>query len=163
LLNSVFEKDKRMINFTLNGSAKQLDADPEMPLLWAIRDIVGLTGTKYGCGQALCGACTVMLDGAPARSCQLSLSDVDGMTITTIEGLNGTVGQMVQTVWTELDVPQCGYCQSGQVLAATALLSENKKPSDDDIDAALSGNICRCNTYARIRGAIHEAAKRLEA
>jgi isoquinoline 1-oxidoreductase subunit alpha len=162
ILNSI-KKGTPMASFTLNGAVQQFEVDPDMPLLWAIRDVVGLTGTKFGCGQALCGACTVMLDGAPARSCQLKLSDVEGLSITTIEGLDSPVSKMVQTVWTELDVPQCGYCQSGQVVAATALLTENKKPTDDDIDAALSGNLCRCNTYARIRGAVHEAAKRLEA
>jgi isoquinoline 1-oxidoreductase subunit alpha len=152
-----------MITFTLNGQAKQLDVDADMPLLWAVRDVIGLTGTKYGCGQALCGACTVMIDGVPSRSCATTIGDVAGRSVTTIEGVTGKVGEMVQMVWAEMDVPQCGYCQSGQVIAATALLTENKKPSDADIDAAMSGNLCRCNTYHRIRGAIHEAAKRLEA
>jgi isoquinoline 1-oxidoreductase subunit alpha len=152
-----------MITFTLNGQAKQVDVDADMPLLWDIRDVIGLTGTKYGCGQALCGACTVMIDGVPSRSCATTIGDIAGRSVTTIEGVAGTVGAMVQTVWAEMDVPQCGYCQSGQVIAATALLTDNKKPSDADIDAAMSGNICRCNTYTRIRGAIHEAAKRLEA
>jgi isoquinoline 1-oxidoreductase subunit alpha len=152
-----------MITFTLNGQAKQVDVDADMPLLWAVRDVIGLTGTKYGCGQALCGACTVMIDGVPSRSCSTTIGDVAGRSVTTIEGVSGKIGEMVQVVWAEMDVPQCGYCQSGQVIAATALLTDNKKPSDADIDAAMSGNLCRCNTYHRIRGAIHEAAKRLEA
>jgi isoquinoline 1-oxidoreductase alpha subunit len=152
-----------MARVTLNGRTSEISADGDMPLLWAIRDIVGLTGTKYGCGQALCGACTVLIDGAPARSCQVRLSDVEGASITTIEGVGGRVAEVVQKVWAEMDVPQCGYCQSGQVVATVALLTENRKPTDADIDAALSGNICRCNTYHRIRGAVHAAAKLLEA
>ena len=134
-----------------------------MPLLWAIRDIVGLTGTKFGCGQALCGACTVHLDGVPVRSCQTFVGDVAGASITTIEGLNGKVAETVQTVWAAMDVPQCGYCQSGQIMSAVALLTETPKPTDEDIDAAMSGNLCRCATYHRIRGAIHESARQLEA
>lgn len=133
-----------------------------MPLLWAIRDLAGLTGTKYGCGLAQCGACTVHVDGVPTRSCQLQVSDVEGSQITTIEGINGKVAETVQQVWADLDVPQCGYCQSGQVMAAVALLSENPKPTDADIDSALSGNLCRCATYQRIRAGIHEASKRME-
>jgi isoquinoline 1-oxidoreductase alpha subunit len=152
-----------MVAFTLNGEARTLDADPEMPLLWAIRDIAGLTGTKFGCGMAQCGACTVHIDGAPTRSCQTSLGDVEGATVLTIEGLSGKVGEMLQTVWAEFDVPQCGYCQSGQIMSAAALLSETPKPTDDDINSAMSGNLCRCATYHRIRTAIHEAANRLEA
>jgi isoquinoline 1-oxidoreductase subunit alpha len=152
-----------MITLNINGMAKQIDVDPDMPLLWALRDIVGLTGTKYGCGQALCGACTVHLDGVPIRSCQTRVSDIGESKITTIEGVTGKIAETVQTVWAEMDVPQCGYCQSGQVLAAVALLNENKKPTDADIDAAMDGNLCRCATYTRIRGAIHEAAKRIEA
>jgi isoquinoline 1-oxidoreductase subunit alpha len=152
-----------MTKFTLNEKPQDVAVDADMPLLWVIRDTIGLTGTKFGCGQALCGACTVLLDGVPVRSCQTQISDVEGKTVTTIEGLSGKVSEAVQKVWVEMDVPQCGYCQSGQVIAATALLTENKKPSDDDIDAALSGNLCRCNTYHRIRGAVHAAAKRLEA
>jgi isoquinoline 1-oxidoreductase alpha subunit len=152
-----------MVAFTLNGEAKTLDADPEMPLLWAIRDIVGLTGTKFGCGLAQCGACTVHIDGVPTRSCQTAISDIEGASITTIEGLSGKVGEAVQAVWAELDVPQCGYCQSGQIMSAAALLAETPKPTDDDIDSAMSGNLCRCATYQRIRSAIHEAANRLEA
>jgi isoquinoline 1-oxidoreductase subunit alpha len=152
-----------MAKFTLNGKMQEVAADGDMPLLWAIRDVVGLTGTKFGCGQALCGACTVMIDGVPSRSCQTLLSDVEGKQVTTIEGVNGKVAEVVQQVWAAMDVPQCGYCQSGQVVATVALLTENKKPSDADIDSALSGNICRCNTYHRIRGAVHAAAKMLEA
>ena len=147
---------------TLNGEERTLDVDGDMPLLWAIRDIVGLTGTKFGCGVALCGACTVHVDGAPTRSCQLLVEDVAGQSVTTIEGVEGKVAKTVQTVWTELDVPQCGYCQSGQVMAAVALLSENPKPSEADIDDAMTGNLCRCATYHRIRAGIHEAARRLE-
>ena len=152
-----------MVAFTLNGEARTLDADPEMPLLWAIRDIIGLTGTKFGCGMAQCGACTVHIDGAPTRSCQTAIGDVEGKSIITIEGLSGKVGETLQTVWAELDVPQCGYCQSGQIMSAAALLAETPKPTDEDIDSAMSGNLCRCATYQRIRAAIHEAAHRLEA
>ncbi len=152
-----------MTAFTLNGQATDLSGDEDMPLLWAIRDMAGLTGTKFGCGQALCGACTVLIDGVPSRSCQTPLSFVEGLSVTTIEGLGGRVAETVKVVWAEMDVPQCGYCQSGQVIAATALLTENNAPTDPDIDGAMSGNLCRCNTYHRIRGAIHEAAKRLEA
>ncbi|MCT7377983.1 (2Fe-2S)-binding protein [Chelativorans salis] len=152
-----------MVAFTLNGEAQTVDADPEMPLLWAIRDTIGLTGTKFGCGLAQCGACTVHVDGIAMRSCQTMLGDVEGATITTIEGLSGEVGETLQAVWAELDVPQCGYCQSGQIMSAAALLTETPKPTDEDIDAAMSGNLCRCATYHRIRAAIHEAADRLEA
>jgi isoquinoline 1-oxidoreductase subunit alpha len=153
-----------MITFTLNGVAQSLAVDDDMPLLWAIRDTVGLTGTKYGCGIAACGACTVLIDGVASRSCQTMMSDIAGRQVTTVEGLaGGKVADTVQQVWTAMDVPQCGYCQSGQVVAATALLTENKTPSDSDIDAAMSGNLCRCNTYHRIRGAVHAAAKLLEA
>jgi isoquinoline 1-oxidoreductase alpha subunit len=152
-----------MAAFTLNGESRTLDVDPEMPLLWAIRDVVGLTGTKFGCGLAQCGACTVHIDGVPTRSCQTAISDIEGASITTIEGLSGKVGETVQAVWAELDVPQCGYCQSGQIMSAAALLAETPKPTDDDIDSAMSGNLCRCATYQRIRTAIHEAANRLEA
>lgn len=152
-----------MIKLSINDTAREIDADPDMPLLWALRDHLTLTGTKYGCGQALCGACTVLIDGQPARSCQTTLADAQGRKITTIEGVSGKVAEAVQNAWVKLDVAQCGYCQSGQVLAAIGLLSENKKPSDTDIDAALSGNICRCATYQRIRGAVKEAARMLEA
>lgn len=153
-----------MTTFTLNGAQISLDADPDMPLLWALRDHVGLTGTKFGCGLAQCGACTVHLDGIPMRSCQTFLGDVEGATVTTIEGVTGNkVAETVQKVWADLDVPQCGYCQSGQIMSAVALLAENPKPSDGDIDDAMSGNLCRCATYQRIRAGIHEAARRLEA
>ena len=151
-----------MTNFSLNGEPVEIDVDPEMPLLWAIRDHAGLTGTKFGCGLAQCGACTVHLDGIPVRSCQTPLGDAAGASITTIEGVTGKVAETVQQVWAELDVPQCGYCQSGQIMSAVALLGETPKPTDDDIDASMYGNLCRCGTYHRIRAAIHEAARRLE-
>ena len=134
----------------------------DTPLLWILRDHLNLTGTKYGCGMALCGACTVYVDGQPTRSCQLALSSIkQGAEITTIEGLRTKEAQAVQAAWEKLDVPQCGYCQSGQVMSATALLAKNKRPTDADIDAAMTGNICRCATYVRIRAAIKEAAKSL--
>ena len=145
----------------INGQVHDLDVDPDMPLLWAIRDVAGMTGTKFGCGMAQCGACPVHQDGVPIRSCITPVSAAEGSKITTIEGLDGKVAAAVQAAWTQLDVPQCGYCQSGQVMAATALLTENPKPSDADIDAAMSGNLCRCATYQRIRAGIHEAAKSL--
>lgn len=152
-----------MTTFTLNGAQISLDADPDMPLLWALRDHAGLTGTKFGCGLAQCGACTVHLDGIPMRSCQTFLGDVEGASITTIEGVTGNkVAETVQKVWADMDVPQCGYCQSGQIMSAVALLTDNPKPSDTDIDDAMSGNLCRCATYQRIRAGIHEAARRLE-
>lgn len=151
-----------MITLSINGADVALDAPEDMPLLWALRDIAGMTGTKFGCGQALCGACTVHIDGVPTRSCQTAIGDVGKAKVTTIEGIQGRVATTVQTVWAEMDVPQCGYCQSGQVMAAVALLTETPKPADEDIDAAMSGNLCRCATYHRIRGAIHEAARRLE-
>ena len=146
------------IEFTLNGKPQSLDVDPQMPLLWAIRDIAGLTGTKYGCGKALCGSCTVHVDGNPVRSCAFPVSSVAGMAVTTIEGLAADGNHPVQKAWRELNVPQCGYCQSGQIMAAVALLERNPNPSDDEIAAAMSGNICRCGTYTRIREAIHRAA-----
>ncbi|MDJ0683117.1 MAG: (2Fe-2S)-binding protein [Alphaproteobacteria bacterium] len=147
----------------INGQEHRVDVDPDQPLLWAIRDAVGLTGTKYGCGVAQCGACTVHLNGVPVRSCQTFVEDAVGAEITTIEGIGDKVATAVQEAWADLDVPQCGYCQSGQIMSAAALLSETPKPTDADIDSAMSGNLCRCATYQRIRGAIHEAAKRLEA
>lgn len=150
-----------MIEFVLNGRQQSLRVENDMPLLWALRDEIGLTGTKYGCGQALCGACTVWVDGQPARACQTPVSDVAGRTVTTIEGVSGRVAEAVQNAWTALDVPQCGYCQSGQVMAAIALLESNKAPTDADIDAAMTGNICRCATYQRIRAAVHQAARSL--
>jgi isoquinoline 1-oxidoreductase alpha subunit len=153
-----------MTAFTLkiNGQNHQVDVDPDTPLLWAIRDNAGLTGTKYGCGIAQCGACTVYLGGQTIRSCSLPVSAVGRKEITTIEGLKSREGAAVQKAWVALDVPQCGYCQSGQVMSAAALLSLNPKPSDHDIDLAMNGNICRCATYVRIRAAIHDAAKSLE-
>ncbi len=144
--------------FVLNGKAATLDADPTMPLLWALREVAGLHGTKFGCGMALCGACTVQLDGQAIRSCVMPLSAVAGKAVITIEGVQSPQGKAVQEAWIELQVPQCGYCQSGQVMSATALLEKNAAPTDADIDAAMSGNICRCATYSRIRAAIHAAA-----
>lgn len=151
-----------MIKLTVNGKPRQLDVAADTPLLWALRDTLQLTGTKYGCGQALCGACTVHVDGTPIRSCTTPVSAVAGHKITTIEAVDSDhVGKVVQDVWRKLDVVQCGYCQSGQIMSAVALLSKNRKPSDADIDNAMGGNICRCATYVRIRAAIHEAAKAL--
>jgi isoquinoline 1-oxidoreductase alpha subunit len=150
------------IDFTINGRAAQVDVDPETPLLWVIREELGLTGTKFGCGMAQCGACTVHVDGMATRACVTPVSALAGSEVTTIEGIDGKVAEAVQTAWVALDVPQCGYCQSGQVMSAVALLAEIDKPSDEDIDAAMSGNLCRCNTYQRIRGAIHEAARLME-
>ncbi len=146
------------IEFTLNGKPQSLDVDPQMPLLWAIRDIAGLTGTKYGCGKALCGSCTVHVDGNPVRSCAFPVSSAAGMSVTTIEGLSEEGKHPVQQAWRELNVPQCGYCQPGQIMAAAALLERNPNPSDEEIASAMSGNICRCGTYTRIRKAIHRAA-----
>jgi isoquinoline 1-oxidoreductase alpha subunit len=149
------------MQLTINGKTHSVDADPDMPLLWVLRDHLSMTGTKFGCGVAQCGACTVHIDGQPVRSCQTPLSAAEGLKITTIEGISGPVAAAVQAAWTKLDVPQCGYCQSGQVMAAVALLTETKKPSDADIDAAMAGNLCRCATYQRIRAGIHDAAKAL--
>ena len=148
-----------MISLNINGKARQVDVDPNTPLLWVLRDTLGMTGTKFGCGAQLCGACTVHLNGQPVRSCGTPVSAAAGKKITTIEGVGATaVGKKVQAAWTELDVPQCGYCQSGQIMGAAALLAANPKPSDADIDNAMAGNICRCGTYPRIRAAIHKAA-----
>lgn len=147
-----------MYELTINGKKQQLDADGNMPLLWVLRDIVQLTGTKYGCGKSLCGACTVHLDGNPVRACILPLSAAVGKSVTTIEGLSEDGSHPVQKAWTELNVPQCGYCQAGQIMSAAALLENNAEPSDTDIDAAMAGNICRCGTYIRIRAAIKRAA-----
>jgi isoquinoline 1-oxidoreductase alpha subunit len=152
-----------MATLDINGKVVDVEAAPDTPLLWVLRDHLGMTGTKFGCGMALCGACTVYLDGTPTRSCVTPLSALAGKKITTIEGISGKVADAVQSAWDRIDVPQCGYCQSGQVLAATALLTKNPKPSDADIDTAMSGNLCRCGTYQRIRAAIHDAAKSLEA
>jgi isoquinoline 1-oxidoreductase alpha subunit len=149
-----------MASLTINGKATEVNADPSTPLLWVLRDTLGMTGTKFGCGAALCGACTVHLDGKPVRSCSTPLSAAAGKKITTIEGIAASeVGKKVQAAWASLDVPQCGYCQSGQIMSATALLTEKPKPTDADIDSAMAGNICRCGTYTRIRAAIHKAAK----
>jgi isoquinoline 1-oxidoreductase alpha subunit len=151
-----------MIALTVNGRAVQVDAEPDTPLLWVLRDDLNLTGTKFGCGAALCGACTVHLDGEPVRACVTPLSSIAGRKVTTIEAMeHDPIGHAVQDAWVRFDVPQCGYCQSGQVMSATALLRANKKPSDADIDAAMSGNICRCGTYQRIRAAIKDAAATL--
>nr|WP_212761011.1 (2Fe-2S)-binding protein [Telluria aromaticivorans] len=146
----------------INGRVLEVDADPATPILWALRDQLDMTGTKFGCGAALCGACTVHLDGNPVRSCVTPISSAQGHKITTIEAMEGdTIGKAVQDAWVRHDVPQCGYCQSGQVMSAVALLRTNKRPSDADIDGAMSGNICRCGTYQRIRAAIKDAADTL--
>jgi isoquinoline 1-oxidoreductase alpha subunit len=151
-----------MITLNINGKATRVDAEPDTPLLWVLRDTLQLTGTKFGCGIALCGACTVHMDGQPVRSCTTPVSAAAGKRIVTIEGVgNGRVGKVVQEAWQRLDVVQCGYCQSGQIMGAVALLEKNRKPTDADIDGAMDGNICRCATYVRIRAAIHEAAKSL--
>lgn len=151
-----------MITLNINGKDQQLDVSDDMPILWALRDVLHLTGTKFGCGMAQCGACTVHLDGQPIRSCVTPIAAAVGKKIATIEEIqNDKVGQAVQEAWSEIDVVQCGYCQSGQIMAATALLTTNHAPSDADIDAAMSGNICRCGTYPRIRAAIHAAANKL--
>jgi len=150
-----------MARLTINNEVREIDIDPAMPLLWALRDHVGLTGTKYGCGAALCGACTVHLDGEPVRSCQVRVGDVSGRKVTTIEGVAGRVARAVQSAWQRLDVVQCGYCQSGQIMSAIGLLAQNPKPSDADIDNAMDGIVCRCATYVRIRAAIHAAARDL--
>ena len=152
-----------MVRLTVNGKAVSVDADASSPLLWALREELHLTGTKFGCGMALCGACTVHLDGQPVRACSTPLSAATGKKITTIEGVGSDkVGKVVQAAWAKLDVPQCGYCQSGQIMSATALLARNPAPKDADIDAAMSGNICRCGTYNQIRAAIHDAAAHLK-
>jgi len=149
-----------MVTLNVNGKSYEVDVDPDTPLLWAIRDGIGLTGTKYGCGIAMCGACTVHVDGRAARSCSMPVSAAVGRRITTIENVaSSRAGKAVQTAWEKLDVVQCGYCQSGQIMSAAALLAEKPKPSDADIDAAMTGNVCRCATYVRIRAAIKEAAR----
>ena len=148
-----------MIKLTVNGQGRDVDVADDTPLLWVLRDTLGMTGTKYGCGMALCGACTVHVDGNPIRACVTPVSTVAGKAITTIEGLSTDRSHPVQKAWMEIDVPQCGYCQSGQIMSAAALLAKNPKPSDADIDTAMAGNICRCGTYPRIRKAIHRAAE----
>ena len=148
-----------MITFSLNGEIVHLDVEPDTPVLWAIRDEIGLTGTKFGCGIGQCGACTVQLDGTPVRSCQLPVTALEGRSVTTVEGLSPDGAHPLQRAWVEFSVPQCGYCQSGQLMSAAALLAKKPDPTDDDIDTAMSGNICRCGTYNRIRAAIHRAAE----
>jgi isoquinoline 1-oxidoreductase subunit alpha len=144
---------------TVNGVSRTVDVDDETPMLWVVRDVLGMTGTKFGCGKALCGACTIHIDGKPARSCVTPVSAVAGKRITTIEAIGATAaGRKIQQAWIDLEVPQCGYCQSGQIMSATALLATKPNPTDSDIDAAMSGNICRCGTYARIRAGIKRAA-----
>jgi isoquinoline 1-oxidoreductase subunit alpha len=153
-----------MANLTVNGKRYAVDLPASTPLLWALRDELGLTGTKFGCGMALCGACTVHVDGAPARACVTPISELQGKKITTIEGVGlDHVGKAVQDAWVDLGVPQCGYCQAGQIMSATALLKQNPKPTDADIDEAMAGNICRCGSYVRIRAAIKQAAGMKEA
>ena len=152
-----------MIKLTVNGRPREADVEPEMPLLWVLRDVLDLKGTKYGCGIAQCGACTVHVDGMAMRSCIARAADYEGSEITTIEGVAGKTAEAVQTAWQQLDVPQCGYCQSGQIMTTIALLGEVEKPTDADIDKGLAGNICRCATYHRIRAAVHEAARLMEA
>jgi len=147
----------------VNGAVHEVDAEPDTPLLWVLRDLLGMTGTKYGCGIAACGACTVHVDGQPTRSCQVAIGDLGESQVTTIEGVAGKAATAVQAAWQKLDVVQCGYCQSGQIMAAAALLTENAKPTDSDINDAMSGNLCRCATYHRIRAAVHEAARLMEA
>ncbi len=153
-----------MVKLTVNGQQHDVDAPEDMPVLWALRDVLGMPGTKFGCGKAQCGACTVMLDGSPIRSCVTPIKYAEDQAITTIEAIaDDAIGRTVQQAWVELNVPQCGYCQSGQIVAATALLRDNEAPTDADIDEAMSGNICRCGTYNRIRAAIKLAASRREA
>ncbi len=148
-----------MISVNINGRIEQIDAPPDMPLLLALRDILQMRGSKYGCGISQCGACTVHVDGKPSRGCQLAIGDLGNARVTTIEGLNSRIGEAVRTAWQKLDVVQCGYCQSGQMMSAAALLASRPKPTDKEIDDAMDGNICRCGTYLRIRAAIHLAAE----
>lgn len=150
-----------MVRLAVNGTPRELDIDPDMPLLWALRDHLGLTGTKYGCGIAACGACTVHVDGTAQRACQVRVGDVGGAAVTTIEGVEGRVAAAVRDAWRRLDVVQCGYCQSGQIMQAITLLNHTKAPTDAEIDGAMHGNLCRCGAYQRIRAAIHDAARQL--
>ena len=152
-----------VVSLNVNGHAHRVDADPQTPLLWVLRDEIGLTGTKFGCGVAQCGACTVHVDGQAMRSCVAPLSAIAGRKVTTIEGLQSRAAKAVQKAWVDLDVVQCGYCQSGQIMSAAVLLEQNPRPSDEDIDLAMAGNICRCATYVRIRAAIHAASAQLSA
>ena len=154
-------KEFAMLTLNVNGTRHQVDVDPDTPLLWVLRDTLGLTGTKYGCGVAACGACTVHINGAPTRACATPVAAAAGQRVTTIEGIRSKVAKAVQGAWEKLDVVQCGYCQSGQIMAAVSLLATNPKPSDAEIDLAMAGNLCRCATYQRIRAAIHEAARTL--
>lgn len=151
-----------MLTLNINGQTHEVDVPDEMPLLWVLRDVIGLTGTKYGCGSALCGACSVLIDNQPARACVMPASETVGKSITTVEGLHGAVAETVQHAWVAEQVPQCGYCQSGQIVNTVALLSQNNSPSDQDIDNALAGNLCRCGTYQRVRAAVHSAAAQLK-
>ncbi len=151
-----------MLTLTINGKAHEVDVPNDMPLLWVLRDVVGLTGTKYGCGSALCGACSVLIDNQPARACVLPVSETVGKSITTVEGLHGAIAETVQHAWIAEQVPQCGYCQSGQIVNTVALLATNNSPTDQDIDTALAGNLCRCGTYQRVRAAVHSAAAQLK-
>ncbi|MEL7023591.1 MAG: (2Fe-2S)-binding protein [Pseudomonadota bacterium] len=151
------------VSFKINGATRSVEAPGDKPLLWVVREDLGLTGSKFGCGIAQCGACTVHLDGQPVRSCSVPVSAVEGKSVTTVEGVSSAAAKAVREAWRDLDVVQCGYCQSGQMMSATALLERNPSPSDEDIDSAMSGNLCRCATYHRIRAAIHAAADKLEA
>jgi isoquinoline 1-oxidoreductase alpha subunit len=150
-----------MIRFTLNGNTQSVDLPADTPLLWVLRDHLRLTGTKFGCGESYCGACTVHIDGKPAKACSVEIGSVGGKAITTIEGIRGPVIEALRAAWSELDVPQCGYCHSGQLMRVAALLTSNPRPSDDDIDQSMNGNLCRCATYQRIRDGIHAAARHL--
>jgi isoquinoline 1-oxidoreductase alpha subunit len=150
-----------MFSLTVNGERHKVDAAPDTPLLWVLRDHLGMNAVRYGCGQGLCGACSILIDGAPARACQIPVAEINGRRVVTLAGLDDAVSAHLRAAWIELDVPQCGYCQSGQLIGANALLRANPRPSDSDIDTAMSGNLCRCGTYQRIRAAIHLAAKRL--
>jgi isoquinoline 1-oxidoreductase alpha subunit len=152
-----------MITFTVNGTPHSVDVPRDMPLLWVLRDHLQLTGTKFGCGESICGACTVHLDGRPVRSCSVEVGSLAGKTVVTVEGISGPVIEALRDAWSELDVPQCGYCHSGQLMQAAALLSSNPKPDDADIDRAMNNNLCRCATYQRIRAGIHAAAQKLGA